>query len=88
MEEMKFKSKSKRYHFSSEMYEETVTGLDKALTVYSEKCKDYEVVIMEKSNGGKIWETIKSQDVIVKHFLKPCVASIGELQEQLQIMAN
>lgn len=48
MEEMKFKIKSKRYHFSSEMHEETVIGLEKALTVYSEKCKDFEVVTMEK----------------------------------------
>lgn len=48
MEEMKFKIKSRRYRFSSEMYEETVIGLDKVLTVYAEKCKDYEVVIMEK----------------------------------------
>lgn len=48
MEEMKFKIKSKSYHFSSEMHEETVTGLDKALFVYAEKCKDCEIVIMEK----------------------------------------
>lgn len=48
MEEMKFKIKSKRYHFSSEMHEETVTGMKNAFTVYAEKCKDHEVVMMEK----------------------------------------
>lgn len=49
MEEMKFKIKSIRYYrFSSEMHEETVSGLDKALTVYAEKCKEYKVVTMEK----------------------------------------
>lgn len=48
MEEMKFIIKSQMYHFSSEMHEETVTGIDNALKVYAEKCKDYEIVIMYK----------------------------------------
>ena len=48
MEEMKFKIKSKRYHFSSEMHEETVTGIENALKEYVEKCKDHEMVMMEK----------------------------------------
>lgn len=48
MEEMKFKIKSQRYHFSSEMHEETVTGIGNALKVYAEKCKDHEIVMMEK----------------------------------------
>lgn len=48
MDEMKFKIKSKRYHFSSEMHEETVVGMGNALKVYAEKCKDHEVVMMEK----------------------------------------
>jgi hypothetical protein len=48
MKEMKFKIKSKRYHFSSEMNEETVTGMENALKVYAEKCKDHEIVMMEK----------------------------------------
>lgn len=48
MEEMKFTIKSMRYHFSSEMHEETITGIENALKVYAEKCKDYEIVIMYK----------------------------------------
>ena len=48
MEEMKFKIKSQRYHFSSEMHEETVTGIENALNVYAKKCKDHEIVMMEK----------------------------------------
>lgn len=48
MGDRKFEIKSQRYHFSSEMQVETVTGLENALRVYAEKCKDHEIVMMEK----------------------------------------